>query len=101
MISPLLAATLSALFSLAGWKARSLTLPGALAAFAVGLAVLAGTGWPGGAALAVFFLSSSTVSRLTESRQSHRLDPTGNLAITFRPGGVRSLASEAAEEVVP
>ena len=78
MISPLLAATLSALFSLAGWKARSLTLPGALAAFAVGLAVLAGTGWAGGAALALFFLSSSTVSRLTESRQSQRLDPKGN-----------------------
>jgi uncharacterized protein (TIGR00297 family) len=44
----------------------------------VGLSVLAGTGWAGGAALAVFFIASSAVSRLTESRQSHRLDPKGN-----------------------
>jgi uncharacterized protein (TIGR00297 family) len=78
MISPLLAATLSALFSLAGWRARFLTRSGALAAFVIGLSVLAGTGWAGGAALAAFFISSSAVSRLTESRQSHRLDPKGN-----------------------
>ena len=78
MISPLLAATLSALFSLAGWRARFLTPPGAVAACAVGLSVLAGTGWVGGAVLAAFFISSSTVSRLTESRQSRRLDPKGS-----------------------
>jgi uncharacterized protein (TIGR00297 family) len=78
MISPLLAAVLSAVLSLAGWRARFLTPSGAGAAFAVGLSVLAGTGWVGGAVLAAFFLSSSTVSRLTESRQSRRLDPKGN-----------------------
>lgn len=77
-MSPLLAAALSATFSLLGYAARSLTGPGAAAAFLVGLPVLAGTGWPGGAALAAFFLSSSAVSRLAEPRLVATLDTKGS-----------------------
>jgi uncharacterized protein (TIGR00297 family) len=46
------------------WRLHTLTGPGALAAWLVGTAVLAGTGWPGAAALLAFFLSASLVSRL-------------------------------------
>jgi uncharacterized protein (TIGR00297 family) len=46
------------------WRLRTLTGAGALAAWLVGTAVLAGTGWPGGAALLAFFLSATLVSRL-------------------------------------
>ena len=51
--------------ALLAWVARSLTGAGAAAAWAVGTAVLAGTGWEGGAGLAAFFVSSSAVGRLT------------------------------------
>lgn len=69
---------LAALVSLAAWRLRTLTGGGALAACVVGLAVLAGTGWPGGAALAAFFAGSSAVSRATESRQAPWVDARGN-----------------------
>jgi uncharacterized protein (TIGR00297 family) len=45
------------------WRARTLTLSGAVAAWTVGLLVLRGTGWQGGAVLAAFFVSSNLVSR--------------------------------------
>jgi len=77
-MSPSLAAALSALFSALGWMGRSLTAAGAGTAFLVGLAVLAGTGWAGGAALAVFFISSSAVSRLAERWPAGVLDAKGN-----------------------
>jgi len=51
-----------------GWRLQALTAPGALAASLVGSAVLAGTGWPGLWALAVFFAGSSTISRLAPDR---------------------------------
>ena len=64
--------------SLAAFLTRTLTGGGALAAAAVGGAVLAGTGWIGGAALVAFFVSSSAVSRLTERRQPAWVDAKGN-----------------------
>jgi uncharacterized protein (TIGR00297 family) len=55
-----------------------LTGGGAVAASAVGTAILGGTGWPGGAALAAFFVSSSAVSRLAPSAISPEADAKGN-----------------------
>lgn len=56
---------------------RTLTPAGALAATAVGAAVLRSAGWAGGAALFAFFVSSSIVSRL-EARTHALLDPKGS-----------------------
>ena len=50
--------------ALAGWRAGALTAGGAGAAAAVGTLILGGTGWPGGAVLAAFFVSSSLLSRV-------------------------------------
>jgi uncharacterized membrane protein len=61
--------------ALLAWAARSLTGGGALAAWAIGTAVLAGTGWAGGAVLAAFFVSSSVLGRLAPV--SAGLDPKG------------------------
>ncbi|MGH7629811.1 MAG: DUF92 domain-containing protein [Gemmatimonadales bacterium] len=62
-MSPWLAVLVSAAAALAGRFAGALTRGGALAATAVGTAVLAGAGWRGAAALAAFFVSGSLVSR--------------------------------------
>jgi uncharacterized membrane protein len=43
------------------WRVRTLTRSGALAAWLVGTAILAGTGWPGAAALLAFFISASLI----------------------------------------
>ncbi|HEX9755803.1 MAG TPA: DUF92 domain-containing protein [Gemmatimonadales bacterium] len=48
------------------WRVRTLSGDGGLAAWAVGSAVLAGTGWAGALVLATFFVPSSAISRLTE-----------------------------------
>jgi uncharacterized protein (TIGR00297 family) len=54
-----------------------------LAAWLVGVMILEGTGWEGGAVLAAFFVSSSLVSRIASGAGSLRrnpppLDPKGN-----------------------
>jgi uncharacterized protein (TIGR00297 family) len=69
-VSPWLAVLVSAAAALAGRRARALTTTGAAAATAVGAAVLFGTGWPGGAALGAFFVSSSLVSRRAPDRSA-------------------------------
>jgi uncharacterized membrane protein len=61
--------------ALLAWGARSLTTGGALAAWLVGIAVLVGTGWAGGAVLAAFFVSSSGIGRLAPAPAG--LDPKG------------------------
>jgi uncharacterized protein (TIGR00297 family) len=47
------------------WRARSLSISGAIAATLVGAAILIGAGWWGGYALLTFFIGSTLVSRLT------------------------------------
>ncbi len=69
---------LAALVAIAAWRVRALTGPGALAATAVGTAILRGAGWPGGAALAAFFVSSSAISRLAPPTPSLAADAKGN-----------------------
>ncbi len=61
--------------ALLAWGARSLTTGGAVAAWLVGIAVLVGTGWAGGAVLAAFFVSSSGIGRLAPAPAG--LDPKG------------------------
>lgn len=55
-----------------GWRARALTGDGALAATAVGATVLARGGWPAAAALVVFFVTSSALSRFKAREKARR-----------------------------
>ena len=86
-----LAATVSAVVAWVAWRAGTLTLSGAVAAWTVGVLVLYGTGWSGGAVLAAFFVSSNVVSRLEPASSPTPLDPKGNrrdLWQVYANGGV-------------
>ncbi|HJR16761.1 MAG TPA: DUF92 domain-containing protein [Gemmatimonadales bacterium] len=61
--------------ALAAWRARTLTITGAAAGWSIGVAILYGTGWEGGAVLAAFFVSSNLISRAPGSASTNRLDP--------------------------
>jgi uncharacterized protein (TIGR00297 family) len=54
----------SAVAAFAAWRARTLTTSGAAAAWTIGVPILHGTGWQGGAILAAFFVSSNVISRI-------------------------------------
>jgi uncharacterized protein (TIGR00297 family) len=58
------------------WGAGALTRTGAVAAWTVGLLVLVGSGWEGGAILAAFFVPSSLISRVAPPVPG--MDPKGN-----------------------
>jgi uncharacterized protein (TIGR00297 family) len=76
------------------WAFRTLTGGGAIAAWLVGTLVLAGTGWPGAAALLAFFVSSSLVSRLEPA--DRRLDAKGSrrdASQVLANGGAAALAA--------
>lgn len=73
-----LAAGLATGVALAGVAARALTPTAGLAAIVVGTAIGGGTGWPGLMALGAFFISSSSISRLTERFQPVWVDVKGN-----------------------
>ncbi len=73
----ILAIALAAAAALAGRRAQALTTGGAVAAWIVGLAVIAGTGWPGLVALGTFFLSSSIISVVSERRYPVVTDAKG------------------------
>jgi uncharacterized protein (TIGR00297 family) len=60
---------------LIAWRAGTLSESGALAAWTVGLLVLYGTGWSGGAVLAAFFISSNLVSGVGSPPQRSSADP--------------------------
>jgi uncharacterized membrane protein len=60
---PALALGVSLAVALTAWRARALTVSGALVAAAIGCAVLWSTGWAGGAVLGVFFLPSTLIGR--------------------------------------
>jgi uncharacterized protein (TIGR00297 family) len=64
------------LIAAGAWIAGTLTRSGAAAAWTVGLLVLLGAGWEGGAVLAAFFVSSSVVSRFARSFPG--VDPKGD-----------------------
>ena len=65
----------SAAAALLAHRAGTLTRSGTVAAWMVGSAVLAGTGWQGGGVLAAFFVSSSLISRGAPAPRG--LDPKG------------------------
>lgn len=77
-MSPIVATVTTCLVVLAALRARALTSGGAVAAFAVGVAVLAGTGWAGALALGVFFVSATVASRRAERHEPAWLDAPGN-----------------------
>ncbi len=66
-MSPLPALVVAVLVAALGWMASALTRGGALAAAFVGTIILSGTGGPGFAALGVFFVTGSALSRWFES----------------------------------
>ena len=71
------AALVAAAVTAAAWRAGALNRSGALAAAAVGSAILAAGGWPAGVVLLAFFLPSSAISRLWPGPTSP-LDPKGD-----------------------
>jgi len=77
-MNPLAAAVISLGVALAGWAVRALTGGGTLVATGIGGVILAATGWPGGAVLGIFFVTSSAVSRLTSGAQWSGLFGQGN-----------------------
>lgn len=93
-----LAAIVSAGVALIAWCAGTLTKSGAVAAWTVGVLVLQGSGWEGGAVLAAFFLASNLISRLGRQRITE-LDPKSDrrdLWQVYANGGPAALAAVAA-----
>jgi uncharacterized protein (TIGR00297 family) len=102
------AAGVAAVVALAAWRARTLTRGGAVAAWAVGTAVLLGTGWAGGTVLAAFFVSGSLVSRLERRAgggagggpvrpdTAAALDPKGDCRDAWQVGANGGVAAAAA-----
>lgn len=78
MPGPALVLGIAALLALAAWRWRALDASGAVAAALVGATVLGGTGWPGGAVLAAFFLSSTLLGRLGPDPAAETLDVRGD-----------------------
>jgi uncharacterized protein (TIGR00297 family) len=74
----LVAVAITALIVAQGYRAKALTVSGVAAAFVVGLAVLAGTGFPGLWALGAFFVTSSLLSRMSERHEPAWFDAPGH-----------------------
>jgi uncharacterized protein (TIGR00297 family) len=81
------------------WQLRALSVGGSLAGWVIGVLILIGTGWQGGAVLAAFFVSSTLISKATARRSAALLDAKGNKRDTWQVlanGGVAAVASVAA-----
>ena len=81
------------------WRTGTLTNPGAVAAWTVGVLVLHWAGWAGGAVLAAFFISSNLVSRVAGRVVGSDLDPKGDRRDpwqVYANGGPAALAAVAA-----
>jgi uncharacterized protein (TIGR00297 family) len=74
----MLAAAASAAAAIAAWRAGTLTASGAAAAWSVGVPILYGTGWQGGAVMAAFFVSSNLISRLRPASTFAARDAKGD-----------------------
>ena len=78
---PLAVAALGApLIAFLAWRAKALTVWGAVAAALVGFCHLAFAGWPGAEALLLFFGTSTLLSRLGKQRKA---------TLGFEKGGPR------------
>ena len=70
-MTPLVVALLGApLIAFLAWRAKALTVSGAVAAALVGFCHLAFAGWPGAGALLLFFATSTLLSRLGKQRKA-------------------------------
>jgi uncharacterized protein (TIGR00297 family) len=81
------------------WRAGTLTRSGAVAAWTIGVLVLHGTGWAGGAVLAAFFVASNLVSRIKPRVIPSSLDPKTDrrdLWQVYANGGPAAIAAVAA-----
>ena len=90
----LLAAAITLFIVALGYRAKALTVSGAVAATVVGILVLAGTGFPGLWALGSFFVTSSLLSRHSERHEPAWLDAPGhqrNAAQVMANGGVAAI----------
>jgi uncharacterized protein (TIGR00297 family) len=93
-MSIVLASTIALLIVALGYRARSLAVSGAVAAFVVGVLVLAGTGFPGLLSLGAFFVTSSLLSRRSERYEPTWVDAPGhqrNAAQVLANGGVAAV----------
>lgn len=92
---------ISIIFSFAGYRARALTARGAVAALAVGTAVIWGLSWPGAAILGAFFVTSSALSRLAGENRVAAKGSRRDERQVFANGGVAALAALAALWIEP
>jgi uncharacterized protein (TIGR00297 family) len=93
-------ALLAALVALAAYRARALSLDGAIAAFVVGTIVVATGGWNGAAVLLAFFVPSALLTRVGRERKrslhgTHAPAPR-NAWQVFANGGVAAACAIAA-----
>jgi uncharacterized protein (TIGR00297 family) len=94
-----LAALVSAGVTWIAWRAGTLTETGAIAGWSVGLLVLHGAGWQGGAVLAAFFIVSNLLSKIGPSTLDSGLDPKSDrrdLWQVYANGAPAAIASVAA-----
>ena len=68
MIQAILGGVLAAFVALLAYRARALTLGGAVAAFGIGAIVFGSGGWPAAAVLFAFFIPSTLISRIRGKR---------------------------------
>ncbi len=92
-----LAFGLAGLLAVAAWRLRWLTAEGAVAATAVGGTVLGFAGWQAGAALAVFFVSGSALTRVGRHRKTQPEHARGgrDAGQVLGTGGVAAAAALA------
>lgn len=83
----------SAAISAGGWRARALAPNGAVAATAVGTAILHRLSWRGAALLGAFFVSSSALSRLSRGHEMAQRGSRRDAVQVLANGGVAALAA--------
>jgi uncharacterized protein (TIGR00297 family) len=74
VIGAAIGALLAAIVALTAYRARALTVSGAVAAFVVGTAIFGAGGWPGALVLFAFFIPSTLLSRIGAARKRARGD---------------------------